>query len=166
MDQEEEKKPRHVGVQNNFYAPIGQYIEHVEHNHFGMCGDGSFQFGDAKTEDVQRKLFPELPTKEEMCRAVSETHRQGYWWSNRSWAVVYRVYQMKGYMKGISEFVREVGQWPVTTSFVCNYDAVQKPIAEGLLIGPVEKWEMNGAHKQNIKLAYSLLEILEKKDNK
>ena len=139
-EQQEEQKPTHVRVQNTIYAPIRQYLEHVEHNHFGMNGDGSFQFGNAKGEEVQRKLFPDLPTQEEMCEAVRETHRQGYWWSNRSWAVVYRVYQMKGYMKGFSDFVREVEQWPVKVSFACKYDAVQKPIAEGLLIGSLDKW--------------------------
>ena len=159
---EEEKKKSGMHITNNFYAPIGQYIEHVEHNHFGMDGDGNFQFGDAKGDAVQRKLFPDLPTKEEMREAVMETYQGGYWWGNRSWAVVYRVYQMKGYMKGISEFVREVETWKIGLLYECNYDAVQKPIAKGLLVGPIEKWELNGANAQNVKLANALLVALDK----
>lgn len=165
MSQDETKKEQ-GGIKNYFYGPIGQYIEHVEHNHFGMSGDGSFQFGDANNETIQKKLFPDLPTREEMCRAVTETVKQGMWWSNRSWAVVYRVYQMKGYMKGFRDFVREVETWPVSISFVCNYDAVQKPIAEGLLVGNIDKWEANGAHKQNVRLATVLLEEIEKNTQK
>ena len=154
--------PKQGGITNNFYGPVGQYIEHVEHNHFGMNGDGSFQYGDAKGEDVQRKLFPDLPRKEEMCNAVIETYKQGYWWSSRSWAVVYRVYQMKGYMGSFSNFVREVETWPAKTGFECTYDAVQKPISKGLLIGPVEKWVANGAHEQSEKLANALIAEIEK----
>ena len=163
---EDEKKPKQGGIQNYFYGPVGQYIEHVEHNHFGMGGDGSFTFGDAGSEKAQRKLFPDLPTQEVMKKAVTETVRQGFWWSNRSWAVVYRVYQLKGYMGSITTFLREVESWDISLSFVCNYDAVQKPIAEGAMIGPVEKWEANGAHKQNIKLAYALLDEIEKNTEK
>ena len=163
---EEEQKQQHVGVQNNFYGPVGQYIEHVEHNHFGMGGDGSFQFGDASSEDVQRKLFPDLPTREEMAQAVNETIRQGLWWSNRSWAVVYRVYQLKGYIGGFTTFVREVETWGVKTGFDCNYDAIQKSVTNGKLAGQPDKWEAQGAQKQAVKLAKALLEILDKKKEK
>lgn len=162
MENNDENAHRKGGIQNFFYGPIGQYIEHVEHNHFGMSGDGSFQFGDGKAEEMERKLFPELPTREEMCEAVMETYRQGYWWGNRSWAVVFRVYQLKGYMKSFAEFVREVNEWPIKITYECNYDAVQKPIAAGLLIGPVDKWEDNGANLQNVKLANALLVELDK----
>ena len=164
--EEDKKKKSEMHITNNFYAPIGQYIEHVEHNHFGMDRDGNFRFVDAKGDDVQKKLFPVLPTKEEMCKVVMETYKGGYWWGNRSWAVVYRVYQMKGYMKGISEFVRDVETWQIELSYECNYDAVQKPIAKSLLIGPVEKWELNGANVQNVKLANALLVELNKNKEK
>ena len=159
----ENEKSKHSGIVNNFYGPVGQYIEHVEHNHFGMSADGGFQFDGDNSEVAQRKLFPDLPTAAEMQMAVAETVRQGLWWSNRSWAVVYRVYQMKGYMQGISTFVREVAAWKMHKTYECNYDAVQKPIAHGLLIGQPEKWLENGAPKQAAARAFAMLEILEKK---
>ena len=96
-----------------------------------------------------------------MSQAVVATVKQGLWWSNRSWAVVYRVYQMKGYMGGFSQFIRDVESWPVKTGFECNYDAVQKPITSGVLLGNPENWEAQGAPKQASLLAYALLEKLE-----
>lgn len=106
-----------------------------------------------------------LPTREQMIQAVKATVKQGMWWSSRSWAVVYRVYQMKGYVRNYTNFVNEVKAWKVETGFECTYDAVQKPIAYGLYVGFPEKWENNGASKQAVKFALSLLKELEKAEN-
>ena len=103
-----------------------------------------------------------LPTKEQMCEAIGESVRQGLWWSSRSWAVVYRVYQMKGYLSGFTQFVREAGTWPVKTGFECNYDALQKPISSGVLSGNPERWEAQGGSRQAVKLAQFLMEFLGK----
>lgn len=146
-------------IVNNFYAPIGQYIEHVEHNHFGMDSEGNFQFGGADGKAAQQ-LFPDLPTREQMAAAVAATYRQGLWWSNRSWAVVYRVYQMKGYMGGFTQFANEVKNWKVKTGFECNYDAIQKPVTSGMLSGHPDQWEKQGAQKQAVALAKALLDQL------
>ena len=159
--EQSKKKPKGSTTQNFFYGPVGQYIEHVEHNHFGMDSEGNFQFDGEKSEKMMKKLFPDLPDSEQMSQAVVATVKQGLWWSNRSWAVVYRVYQMKGYMGGFSHFIRDVENWPVKTGFECNYDAVQKPITSGVLLGNPENWEAQGAPKQASLLAYALLEELE-----
>lgn len=103
-----------------------------------------------------------VPSPMEMQAAVEETIRQGLWWSNRSWSVAYRVYQMKGYQQSISQFVRDVSEWNVAKGFECNYDAVQKPIAQGLLIGDPKKWVDNGAQKQAPALAEAMLNLLDK----
>lgn len=103
-----------------------------------------------------------VPSPMEMQAAVEETIRQGLWWSNRSWSVAYRVYQMKGYQQSISQFVRDVAEWNVAKGFECNYDAVQKPIAQGLLIGDPKKWVDNGAQKQAPALAEAMLNLLDK----
>ena len=136
-------------VHYHFNAPIGQYIEHVENNYFG-------------NEPIdQQKAFPQLPSEEQMKQAVTKTMLQGLWWSSRSWAVVYRVYQMKGYMHSFAHFAREVKDWEIDTGYECNYDAIQKPISTGVYSGMPDKWEENGAQKQAVKLASSLLEILD-----
>lgn len=115
-----------------------------------------------RKEIEESEVTEELPTREEMIQAVKATCRMGLWWSSRSWAVVYRVYQMKGYMANISQFVREVKSWEVTTGYECSYDAVQKPIASGVFGGNTDKWEAQGAQGQAVKLAEALLEELRK----
>lgn len=159
MDKE---KKSEIHITNNFNAPIGQHIDHVDVINFRMDGEGGIHFGDASSEAVKKAFFPDLPTKEEMQHAVVETVKMGLWWSSRSWAVVYRVWQMKGYMNGFTQFAREVNTWPIKTGFECNYDAVQKPISSGMLVGRPEQWEANGAHKQAVKLAFALLDYLDK----
>lgn len=103
---------------------------------------------------------PETLHSEEMIRAIKETVKQGLWWSNRSWAVVYRVWQMKGYMQGFSQFINEVKEWGLDIGFECNYDAVQKPITSGVLVGTTDRWIANCAQPQAVNLANALLEIL------
>ena len=112
--------------------------------------------------NLQDEPGDSLPSKEQMCDAINETVKQGLWWSSRSWAVVYRVYQMKGYLSGFSQFVREISTWPVKTGFECNYDALQKPISSGVLTGNPEKWEAQGAPRQAVKLAQFLIDFLAK----
>ena len=41
----DDKKHTDIHVTNNFYAPIGQHIEHVDTVNFRMDGDGTFHFG-------------------------------------------------------------------------------------------------------------------------
>ena len=129
--------------------PGGINIQHVEHLY---QADILKNFGKDDT----------LPTKEQMCEAIGESVKQGLWWSSRSWAVVYRVYQIKGYMNGFTQFVREANTWSVKTGFECNYDAVQKPIASGVLAGNPDKWEAQGGSRQAVKLAQFLIDFLDK----
>lgn len=142
----EEQSPKIISY--NFNAPIGNFFEHVD----------AVYIGDSPSE--QQKLFPQLPSTEQMQKAVEATVAQGYWWASRAWAVVYRVWQMKGYMKSYAEFAREVGEWGLKTGFDCSYDAIQKPIASGVFSGMPEKWISQGATGQAVKLAEALLNEL------
>ena len=127
-------------------------IHDNQHIHFNVSKD----FSEKNTEEPS-----EVPTKDHMIQAIKATVKQGMWWSSRSWAVVYRVYQMKGYVRNYTIFVNEVKSWKVETGFECTYDAIQKPIACGMYVGNPEKWENNGASKQAVKFAYALMEELE-----
>ena len=102
------------------------------------------------------------PSPEAMARAVERTMAQGYWWASTAWAVVYRVYQMKGYSSGIRQFVREVEEWPWQKKpiFPCNYDSVQKPIVGGKLMRTIDKWKDDGAMEQMQKLGQALFDLL------
>lgn len=150
MDKKDQKVKYHKVVQNNFNAPIYHYYEYIENNYAG------------KATQEEEEAFPQLPTSEQMKQAVQTTIGQGYWWASRAWAVVYRVWQMKGYNGSISEFVREVSEWKLKSDYECNYDAVQKPIASGVLSGLPERWKSQGAQGQAVKLAETLLDELGK----
>ena len=142
----EEEQPKKGTITNNFYGPVGQVINNYDHK--------------ADSECSQSDCFPDLPKKEEMIRAIKESVKQGLWWSNRSWAVVYIVWQMKGYMRGFTQFANEVNDWGLDIGFDCNYDAVQKPITSGALVGNPDIWIANGAQPQAVNLANAVLELL------
>ena len=100
-----------------------------------------------KRQKTSEETTSVIPPPEAMARAVERTMAQGYWWASTAWAVVYRVYQMKGYSGGIRQFVREVEEWPWQKKpiFPCNYDSVQKPTVGGKLMRTIDKWKDDGA---------------------
>ena len=79
-----------------------------------------------------------------------------------SWSVVYRIYQMKGYQGTVSQFVRDVSQWPFTMQirYDCNDDAVGKPIRTGKISRSLDKWAEDGASSQFIILGEALMKAL------
>ena len=91
-----------------------------------------------------------------------KTIKDGHWWGNVSWSVVYRIYQMKGYQGTVSQFVRDVSQWPFTMHirYDCNDDAVGKPIRTGKISRSLDKWAEDGASSQFIILGKELMKAL------
>ena len=103
-----------------------------------------------------------VPTTDRMKQAVEAVFKQGYCWSARAWAVVFRVYQIKGYNGSIKEFVREVEEWNIRTEHKCDYHAIQKPVSSGIYCGNPDRWKEQGAQGQAVKLAEALIEELKK----
>nr|MCR5821025.1 hypothetical protein [Bacteroidaceae bacterium] len=96
----DEEKSAKGTITNNFYGPVGQFINHVETNHIHTAND-CVSDKEADSDCCPHvQPVPLMATSEMMQRAVVESVKMGLWWSNRSWAVVYRVWQMKGYMHG------------------------------------------------------------------
>ena len=85
----------------------------------------------------------DLPAPEAMVWAVEKTIKDGHWWGNVSWSVVYRIYQMKGYQGTVSQF-----------------DAVGKPIRTGKISRSLDKWAEDGASSQFIILGEALMKAL------
>ena len=104
----------------------------------------------------------ELPAPEAMVWAVEKTIKDGNWWGNVSWSVVYRIYQMKGYQGTVSQFVRDVSRWPFTIHirYDCNDDAVGKPIRTGKISRSLDKWVEDGASSQFVILGEALMKAL------
>ncbi|MBR3545966.1 MAG: hypothetical protein IKN86_00195 [Bacteroidaceae bacterium] len=149
--------PNSGGITINYYNSVGQRIDSVTTQNFSS--DKWFKTSYHTPTDNTQHLDPDA-----MVRAIEKTASNGLWFASTSWAVVYRVCQIKGYKKGFSQFVRDVSTWPFTMKlpFECNFDAIQKPMTSGKLDGMPERWRSNGAHEQMVKLGKALLEELEK----
>ena len=150
MEQENEKRCQPI---NNFYGKIKNYTVYQS----PVTYEGPVNYYNSQAEKEDRD---EMPSQEQMARAVETTVQRGMWWSSRSWSVVFRIYQMMGYPGNISQFIRDAVRWNIKTGFECSYDAVQKPIAKGLLMGDTDKWETNGATRQAVMLGDALLDEL------
>ena len=136
-----------------YVASGGQHVETIQ----------SQNIYTNKRQSVSEEPNSVTPPPGAMARAVEQTMAQGYWWASTAWAVVYRVYQMKGYTGGIRQFVREVEGWPFSgrLNHECNYDAVCKPIRSGRLAGTPDGWIKNGATAQYAILGTALLKELQ-----
>lgn len=115
-------------------------------------------------EELMSHEVNSVPTIHAMASAVEQTVAHGNWWASTAWAVVYRIYQMKGYAGSVSQFVREVEEWPwqKKPEYECNYDAVCKPIRSGKLAGTPDGWVKNGASSQYAILGQKLLNEFQK----
>lgn len=135
-----------------FNAPVGHYYAHVE----------TIQQHAEEAETDDKKDMSLLPSTEQMCQVVEQTMDNGLWWASTAWAVVFRVYQMKGYQGSIRQFVREVDSWKWnrTMAFPCTYDGIQKPLVSGKLSGSIEKWREEGAMRQMQVLGQALSDLL------
>ena len=148
--------PQHGGIVINYYNSVGQRIDSVNTQNFAT--DKWLE-----TPKLQETTTTqEIPRQDVMTRAVEKTLESGYWWATTAWAVVYRIYQMKGYTGGIMQFVRDVKEWPWTKKLriPCTYDSVQKPIVSGKLARSIDKWKEDGASEQMVKLGQTLLDLL------
>ena len=146
------------------YINQGSKIEVVYVASGGQHVETQINIGSHPNEGSEKETKDNIPPPEAMARAVERTMAQGYWWASTAWAVVYRVYQMKGYTGGISQFVREVEEWPWQRKpeYECTYDAVCKPIRSGKLTGMPDGWVMNGASSQYANLGQELLNEFQK----
>ena len=148
----------------NYYNSVGQRIDSVTTQNFAsdkwLKTSSDAAVDDKKQEE--REHNDKTPPPKVMAWAVEKTIRDGHWWGNVSWSVVFRIYQMKGYQGSISQFVRDVSQWPFTMhiSFECNDDAVGKPIRSGKIIRSLDKWAEDGASSQFVILGEALMEAL------
>lgn len=118
--------------------------------------------GVLQNRHVEEEPEEEPPTREELCRACEQTQKEGLWWGDTSWSVVYRVYVILNYKGIVSTFIDDVQTWPWKKPFKyqCNRYSVGKPLRRGKILGQFEKWRADGAQNREIKLGERLLEIL------
>lgn len=69
-----------IHITNNYYAPIGQHIDHVDTLNFRMDGDGTFHFGhveeitesESNIKDVMPTIHPDLPPADVFVNRVKD----------------------------------------------------------------------------------------------
>ena len=128
-----------IHITNNFNAPIGQHIDHVDTINFRMDGDGTFHFG--MVENVK-----EEPRKTDVDRLVrAATRCQSYFWAASAYAVVYGVCRdCFGYAGSMSQFERDFSCTAGTLSGAFrNNDFLQYH---------VDRWREKGAKERVLKL--------------
>lgn len=108
----------------------------------------------------------ELPTRDMMAAACEKSYKEGLWWSDTAWSVVFRIYCIKGYKGTVKSFVDDVPFWPFQHPFAmhCNRHSVSRPLQRGRITGPLSKWAANGALAREIKLGERLMALI--KDSK
>lgn len=114
-------------------------------------------------EKDEDKVF--LPLAEDMVAACVTTKEEGLWWGNASWSVTFRIYCILGYKGNEESFINLVEGWPFKQPFkyVCNRNALDRPLRRGRINGPLDKWAAEGASKREVKLGERLMAILRPK---
>ena len=164
LEQLHRKDNDHQGSPVFIYAPGSQYVD----KQFNIGAyprplpKGKGVDSTATASHPAHHKGEDLPVPEAMVWAVEKTIKDGHWWGNVSWSVVYRIYQMKGYQGTVSQFVRDVSRWPFTMHirYDCNDDAVGKPIRTGKISRSLDKWAEDGASSQFIILGEALMKAL------
>ena len=165
LEQLHRKDKDHQGSPVFIYAPGSQYVDKQINIKVSPPTPLQMARGVDSAETASHPAHHkggELPAPEAMVWAVEKTSKDGHWWGNVSWSVVYRIYQMKGYQGTVSQFVRDVSRWPFTMHirYDCNDDAVGKPIRTGKILRSLDKWAEDGASSQFIILGEALMKAL------
>ena len=117
-----EKEKTQVNITNNFNAPIGQHIDHVDTINFRMDGDGTFHFGQvdsmAAQPDVATPVTSPLDGGLLKPYAAAMESVQGFMWGQSSYAVLFCVLRdHHNYPNNMSQFEQEAdalaaqGRW-------------------------------------------------------
>ena len=93
-----DRQNKNGNITINYYKSVGQRIDSVTTQNFAsdkwLKTSSEAPADDTKQEERETK--EETPPPGVMAWAVEKTIREGHWWGNVSWSVVYRIYQMKG----------------------------------------------------------------------
>jgi hypothetical protein len=140
-----------VNITNNFNAPIGQHIDHVDHISFQMDGEGNFHFG--QVEQVEQVSGTRL-TPQRLGQAVKAV--QQLMWGKSAYAVLFCVLRDRfGYPDNMSQFERDIEKARQTVKL--TYDCPKGTISDAfrnnpILKKPIETWEKSGTSARYISL--------------
>lgn len=102
----EKDKKSGINITNNFNAPIGQHIDHVDTINFSMDGEGNFQFG--MVENANNLNRPDKPVPEKKDELFHFVHPELD--DNEAWRVHNAVKRivMHQKVKEICEYLKDL----------------------------------------------------------
>ena len=139
-----------INITNNFNAPIGQHIDHVDTVNLQMDGDGQFHFG--MVEKVNDNLND---NGEELIKAWVRDS-QSYLSGNAAYAVLYC------FMRDCCDYAGNVTQFEnviekMDCDFKRNYSCTPGTISNAFRNNPymhmkIDRWKENGAKERVLRL--------------
>lgn len=163
MDKE---KKSEIHITNNFNAPIGQHIDHVDTINFRMDGDGNFHFGMVENVQGGKQVKDEVDTLSQELLAKAVLAVQGYYWANAAHAVVFCVCRDRyNYPDNMSQF--ETMLMDMDSLKFIKYPCKEGTITTAFFNNPylridIDKWEMNGAKRRALVLRDKFIEVVQK----
>lgn len=158
MDKEKEKKSE-INITNNYFAPIGQHIDHVDTINFRMDGDGTFHFGSVGEMNMEKKNLD----KEKLALAIENC--QGIFWGNSAYAVVFCVcrdgFKMNA-SKSAFERMIEMLPYKKKREFTCTPGTLANAFSDNPFYNnKMDKWDDMNVMERVIKLRDELIKQLE-----
>jgi len=139
-----------IHITNNFNAPIGQHIDHVDTIHFSMDGDGTFHFGMVERMDQK----PAGLSLERLARAIENS--QEMFWANSAYAVVYCLCRDDfGWNMSQTAFEQRVEQLPYQKKrdYKCPKGTIANAMSDNAVYRlPCGRWQQAGAPQRVMKL--------------
>lgn len=159
----ENEKKSEIHITNNFNAPIGQHIDHVDTINFRMDGDGTFHFGKVENVKEEKNNKKNELSEVQLVRAIENC--QQYFWGNSSYAVLFCLCR-DDYKKALTQTGFERMVEMLTYEKGRDYKCPPGTIANTFSDNPiyklhVDEWEKNGAPQRMLLLLNKLRKELE-----
>lgn len=120
-------------------AKIGQLI---------MDNHGTMNINNHMGEEEDEKNIREevVPTIDVIMKISKATMDLGFWKCDRSWGVVFQIWQIWGYKGTVSDFVNEINNRieAKNLAYACTLNAVYKMVSKGRISRNLEKWRADG----------------------
>ena len=114
-------------------------------NQFILEYSGTTIINDSK-DDHETKDEKALPTIDVIMKISKATMDLGFWKCDRSWGVVYQIWQIWGYKGTVSDFVTEINNRieAKNMAYACTLNAVYKMVSKGRISRNLKQWRPDG----------------------
>lgn len=115
-------------------------------NQFILEYSGTTIINGSDKDDQEMKDEKKTPSIDVMMKICKATMELGFWKCDRSWGVVFQIWQIWGYKGSVSDFVNEINSRNETKGFAyaCTQNAVYKMVSKGRISRKLENWRNDG----------------------